>query len=287
MLKNKYPYFLIIPSFFYILLFFIFPMVWLFIVAFSSVDLRTWSFNFVGFKNFEAIIREEEFIPSLIRTILYGTYIAVGGSVIGLLLALLANQKLKGISIFRGVLIIPWSIPPVISGYLWAWMFDSNFGFLNRLLYSLRLINNYITFITKDAALMVVSMPVIWMQSSFTGLICLSALQGIPTEIYEASEIDGATSFKKFLHIIFPFIRPTWALTFLVNLMTGFIMFDIIYVMTAGGPGTSTLTLPILLYRLAFLMLRINPGAALAVTHLALILIVGTLYLLVLYKRRE
>jgi multiple sugar transport system permease protein len=287
MLKNKYPYFLIIPSFFYILLFFIFPMVWLFIVAFSSVDLRTWSFNFVGFKNFEAIIREEEFIPSLIRTILYGTYIAVGGSVIGLLLALLANQKLKGISIFRGVLIIPWSIPPVISGYLWAWMFDSNFGFLNRLLYSLRLINNYITFITKDAALMIVSMPVIWMQSSFTGLICLSALQGIPTEIYEASEIDGATSFKKFLHIIFPFIRPTWALTFLVNLMTGFIMFDIIYVMTAGGPGTSTLTLPILLYRLAFLMLRINPGAALAVTHLALILIVGTLYLLVLYKRRE
>jgi multiple sugar transport system permease protein len=287
MLKNKYPYFLIIPSFFYILLFFIFPIVWLFIVAFSSVDLRTWSFNFVGFKNFEALIREEEFIPSLIRTILYGTYIAVGGSVIGLLLALLANQKLKGISIFRGVLIIPWSIPPVISGYLWAWMFDSNFGFLNRLLYSLRLINNYITFITKDAALMIVSMPVIWMQSSFTGLICLSALQGIPTEIYEASEIDGATSFKKFLHIIFPFIRPTWALTFLVNLMTGFTMFDIIYVMTAGGPGTSTLTLPILLYRLAFLMLRINPGAALAVTHLALILIVGTLYLLVLYKRRE
>jgi len=287
MLKNKYPIFMIIPSFLYIVFFFIFPMVWLFVMAFSFIDLKSWSFRFAGFNNFAMIIKDEEFVPSLIRTILYGAYVSIGGSVIGLLLALLANQKIKGIGVFRAFLVIPWCIPPIISGYLWLWIFDANFGFLNRLLYTLQLIKRYIIFVTRENALIMSSIPAIWVQSSFTSLICLSALQGIPIDIYEASEIDGATSFKRFLYITFPFIRPIWALAFIINFTIGFIMFDIIYVMTAGGPGTSTLLLSILLYREAFLKLRIETGAALACIQLVVMLILCTLYLLLLYRRRE
>jgi ABC-type sugar transport system permease subunit len=209
----------------------------------------------------------------------------LGASTIGLAIALIMNSEFRCRNIVRSLLVIPWAIPWVVDGFLWAWILDANFGLLNGVLYQLGIIHSYMVFFSTDLALPLTALAAVWTQSSFTGLICLSGLQSIPQDMYDSASVDGADAARKFWHITFPWIRPTLGMSTLVNAMVGLTMFDLIFIMTSGGPGTATLLLPFLVFREFFIDLNIGVGAAFSLFLTVLVLCVSSVYMLLLYRR--
>lgn len=276
---------LCLPSFLSVVVLNIFPALWLIYIAFADVNLYQGITTFVGLGNFVSVARSEEFFSSVWLTVEYSILVVAGASVIGLLIALVLNTEFRGRGAIRSLLVIPWAIPWVVNGFLWSWILDANFGLLNGILYQLGLIKSYIVFFSPELSLPLTALAAVWIQSSFTGLICLSGLQAIPEDMYDSAEVDGAGTLQRFRHITVPWIRPTWGLATLLNAIVGLTMFDLIFIMTKGGPGTSTLLLPFLVFRQFFIALKIGEGAALSIILTLLVLCVSLVYMALLYRR--
>jgi len=282
---SMFGFLLCLPSFLSVFFLNIFPFLWVIYIAFTDVNIYKGTITFNGVENFATVAKSEEFFGSILLTVEYSVIVVLGASVLGLLIALVLNREFRGRSVLRSLLVVPWAIPWIVNGFLWSWIFDANFGLVNGILYQLGLIKSYLVFFSPELALLCAAIAAVWIQSSFTGLICLSGLQAIPQEMYESADIDGADILRKFRHITAPWIRSTWAMATLVNAIVGLTMFDIIYVMTKGGPGTSTLLLPFLIFRRFFIALAIGEGAALSMVLTALVLGVGLFYMILLYRR--
>jgi len=276
---------LCLPSFISVVVLNIFPFLWVIYIAFTDVNLYKGTITFTSLENFVAVERSEDFFNSAWLTVEYSVFVVLGASTIGLLIALVLNKEFKGRSLLRSLLVIPWAIPWIVNGFLWSWILDANFGLLNGMLFQVGLIKSYIVFFSPELALPLTALAAVWIQSSFTGLICLSGLQAIPEDMYESADIDGADVLQKFRHITAPWIRPTWGMATLMNAIVGLTMFDLIFVMTKGGPGTSTLLLPFLIFRQFFIALKIGEGAALSIILTLLVLSVGLFYMILLYRR--
>jgi len=276
---------LCLPSFLSVVVLNIFPFLWVIYIAFTDVNLYKGTITFTGLENFLSVAHSEDFLSSVWLTVEYSAYVVVGASVIGLLIALVLNNEFRGRSVVRSLLVIPWAIPWIVNGFLWSWILDANFGLVNGILFQVGLINGYIVFFSPELALPLTALAAAWIQSSFTGLMCLSGLQAIPHDMYDSADVDGADVLQKFRHITFPWIRPTWGMATLVNAIVGLTMFDLIFIMTKGGPGTSTLLLPFLVFRQFFIALKIGEGAALSLMLTLLVLSVSLFYMILLYRR--
>ncbi len=265
----------------------IFPSIWAVYLSFSRYDFNRNEPIFTGLQNFMKVAPTRTFLQSLDITLTYAAVVTVGSSLIGLALAIILDQHFKGRGVVRSLLVIPWAVPWAVSAFLWSSIFSSDFGVINGVLYSIGLIKDYIPFLSKDYAIYSVAVATIWNLSSFTGLICLAALQSVPQELYEAAEVDGANIIQRFRQVTLPWIRPLWALTIILNALTAITMFDLVFLMTGGGPGDATLLLSIQTFRTFFSELRIGEGAATAVLMTLVALVVGLIYLRVLYRRSE
>jgi multiple sugar transport system permease protein len=202
-------------------------------------------------------------------------------------MAIVANQEFRGREILRSLLVIPWATPWIVVGFLWGYILSGEFGLINGILRTLGIIHENIIFLSPEGAIFWTAVAAAWTQSSFTALLVLSGLQSIPDSLYEASEIDGAGIFQRFRHITLPWIQPIFNLCVLLNAMVGLTIFDIVFIMTRGGPGDRTLTLSILAYRTFFLGLDIGGGAAVSILLALLVLLVGIAYLTIFYRRME
>ena len=278
---------LITPAVVFVLGMCIFPAIWSVFLSLCRYDFRRGLPVFIGLGNYLKILKSPTFPKSLFVTLNYAVFTTLLSSLIGLGLALLFNQQFRGRSLIRGLLVIPWAVPWVVSAFLWASIFSSDFGILNAILYKLGIINDYVVFLSKDFAIYAVAIATSWNLSSLTAILCLAALQSIPESLYEAAAIDGATTLEIFKNITFPWVRPIWSLTIILNAFTAVTMFDMIYLMTAGGPGEATLTLPIYSFRTFFLEMRIGEGAAIANIASLLGLIVALIYFRIFYRRIE
>jgi ABC-type sugar transport system permease subunit len=280
--ERVYPYLSILPVFLVIALFTIYPVLYsLWISLHRYVLTQPKSHPFVGLRNFSETIGSYYFTNSIAVTGIYAVAAVLGVIAFGLLVALFLNTRVRTAGIVKILILLPWAIPAVTSGLLWKWLLNADFGALNGLLYSLGIINNYIPFLaTPELARVSLILAQIWKEGPLAAIFFLAGLQLIPKEIYETARIDGGGNWRIFWHITLPLLRPTLLVVLVYETMTAILTFDIIAVMTGGGPADATALISWFAYAEIFKNLNLGHGSALAFV-IALI----TLVLIILYLR--
>ena len=241
------------------LLFTAWPMIYSLYLSFQKWDFIGKQ-KFIGWDNYEKLFKDKVVIQSLKVTFIY-TFTSVPlGMVFALLLALLLNQQVKGLSIFRTLFYMPSLVSGVANAVLWIWMFNPEFGVLNNILGAVGIHGpNWIY--DKNWALPSLILMSLWSVGG-SMLIYLSGLQGIPTELYEAAEMDGANSFHRFVHVTLPMMTPVIFFNLVMNMIGAFQVFTEGYTMTEGGPSYATMFYVLYLYNNAFKNFKIGYASA-------------------------
>ena len=244
--------------------------------------------TFVGFGNYLALLREPIFWASIGRT-LYFTIVSVGLELIlGLAIAQLIHAHPPGWQFLRTSLIIPWAVPTIVNGTMWRWIYNADYGALNGLLYQLGLINKYIPWLTMpNVAMNLVILADIWHSVPFIALILQAALATLPADLEEAAAVDGATAWQYFWFIRMPLLRPAILVALIIRTVEAFRVFDIIYVITNGGPANGTVTISYLTYLEMFSFGHAGRGSALSFLISIFTLVLAFIYIRVLYRPQE
>jgi multiple sugar transport system permease protein len=283
--QEKIAYFCIFPSFFLVSAIIFFPVIKTFFNAFFALDLYGNIQHFAGFDNFKRLFKEDIFLRIFINT-LYWTFGMVAATiVISLFLALALNQKFFGRKVTRAVLLLPWAASLMISALLWRWLFNGDYGTVNRLLVDLLIIKESIywldapklSFPSMIFVGIIVSIP-------FDTITFLAGLQSIPQELYEASRVDGANRIKTLTKIILPLMKPVFFIVTTLEVIYTFNSFPIIWIMTRGNPANQTDIIITYLYKKAFLYQDFGIASALSVFIFLLLLLFSILYARILYR---
>lgn len=236
---------------------------------------------FVGLANYIEAAGDPRFWGAMLNTFIF-TFFSVGLELgLGLILALALNQAYRGRGLVRAAVLVPWAIPTVVAALLWQFMFDGEAGIVNAVLMDVGLMAEpFIWFIDSIWAWVPIVLADVWKMTPFVALLLLAGLQNIDASLYEAARIDGATAWQQFRHVTLPMLKPAILVALIFRTMDAFRVFDLIFVMTGGGPGTATE--PIALYTFYALLqnLRFGYGSALSV-----IVFLVTFGLAVLYIR--
>ncbi|MDK2950770.1 MAG: multiple sugar transport system permease protein [Kosmotogales bacterium] len=226
--------------------------------------------TFQGFTNYVKVLTDIDFYKSFLRTGIYTASAIIIKIILGILFALALNKKFRGIGIFRGIALIPWSIPPFVVALIWYGILDWS-GPINEILHSLNI--QTVDWFSYDTALITIIMINIWKGWPFFFMSVLSGLQAIPDQLYEAAEIDGAGVWKSFWKITLPSLKPVILTTTLLSTIWTFGEFETVYLTTAGGPGDATRTLPILIYETAFSKFKLPLGITQSILILPIFLV--------------
>lgn len=285
---NIYPYLLVAPAMLIIMCVVFIPVVNAIGMSFQSYDLRRpKDIAFIGLANYIEIFHDPLFWSSLWKTILWVVFGVGLQFVFGFILALLLNKSFKGRGIVRAVSLIPWVTPGVLIGLMWRWMYDGNYGVLNDILKKLHLITDNIPFLSQlDTAFPSVVVTIIWQGIPFFALMILAGLQGIPGELYEAADIDGATGFQKLFKITIPSIKNTIMITALLRVIWVANSVDVIFNMTEGGPAYSTQTLSVYIFNKAN-TLDMGYASAMAILLALVLCTVAIPYLIFTFKEED
>lgn len=280
-----WPYVLVAPAVIIILCVVFIPVINAIIMSFQNYDLRRpKEIGFNGLSNYKEAFMDPLFFSSLIRTILW-VVCGVGFQFLfGFILALLLNKEFTGRGVVRAVSMIPWVTPGVLIGLMWRWIYDGNFGVLNDLLLKFHISSHKIPFLSQvTTAFPSVIITIIWQGIPFFALMLLAALQGVPTEIYEAASIDGACSWKKLILITIPSIKNTIYVTALLRVIWVANSVDVIFNMTEGGPAYSTQTLSVYIFNKGN-ALNLGYASAMALLLAVLLLFAAVPYLKMNFK---
>lgn len=235
--------------------------------------------KFIGWGNFVAVFKDEVFWISLRHSIVWIVGVVGLQFLLGLAAALLLNESFWWRSVARSLVIVPWALPSVIIGLMWTWMYDFNVGVLNDMLMRLGVIATPIAWLARpDTALGAIMLALIWQGFPFFAVTLLAGLQTIPADLYEAAEIDGASRWQRFVNVTLPSISDVIATALLLRTIWVANSLDVILVMTGGGPGYATYTLPLYAFQRAYSGMEFGYGAALALVLTALLLAVVWLY---------
>jgi multiple sugar transport system permease protein len=222
--------------------------------------------QFVGLDNYSEVIFSPYFVDSLRATITLGFLAGPLTDVLALLVAWLLNEKFFGNTVLRAGMLLPWAIPASATGAIWKWMFLDSWGALNALLYTLGIIQQYISWLTTPPlAVGVVILAFVWSQMPLAAILLLAAVQAVPDDLYEAAAIDGAGPFGRFRHITLPGVGSTLLVVALYELLMGLTNFDIPYSLTHGGPGTATTVVSYFTWSEGFKTLNYGHGSALSI----------------------
>ena len=244
--------------------------------------------TFVGLDNYIALLSEPIFWATIGRTF-YFTVISVGIElVLGLAIAQLIHAHPPGWQFLRTSLIIPWAVPTIVNGTMWRWIYNGDYGALNGLLFQLGLIDKYIPWLTRpDMAMNLVILADIWHSVPFIALILQAALATLPPDLEEAASVDGATAFQYFWFIRLPLLRPAILVALIIRTVEAFRVFDIIYVITNGGPANGTVTISFLTYLEMFSFGHAGRGSALSFLISLFTLTLAFIYIRMLYRPEE
>lgn len=244
--------------------------------------------GYVGLDNYLYALTDPDFRAAIGRT-LYFTVISVAlEGVIGVLVALLLNQKFIGRNVLRVLVILPWALPTIVNAMMWRLNFNPDYGSINALLTQAGIIDGYRSWLgSPDSALNAVMLADVWKNYPLVTLLVLAAMQSIPEDLYEAARLDGAPSWRRFRAITFPAIVGALSVALVLRTIDAFKVFDIIYVMTRGGPVDSTKTLSFYVYQESFSYLRAGSGAAYAILMTLMCSVLIALYMAMLYRQRR
>lgn len=238
---------------------------------------------FVGFQNYRLLLTSERFWAAVRHTAVFTAGSVAAELLLGLALALLVHRQLAGRGVLRAAVLIPWALPTVVSSLLWGWIYHDRYGLANHLLLTLGAIGEPRVWL-GDPALAMASAIVadVWKTTPYVALIVLTGLQAVDPVVYEASSLDGASGLRAFRHVTLPLILPSLAVALMFRTLDAFRVFDLVYVLTRGGPGGATETLAVLAYQLLFQDLDFGRGAAMGILILAGGAVIGSGYLLAL-----
>jgi multiple sugar transport system permease protein len=230
-----------------------YPVVQTFVFSLSNIELPGFRLSFAGLKNFTRAFTKPGVATIVGNTVVWTICSTLLRLLLGLGSALLMNASVRGIGVLRIVALLPWTVPLIVSANSWRWMMQSDFGVINGTLNLLGLHQFALTWLASSkTALSSILVASTWAGYPFVMMMLLSALQGLPKELYEAARIDGASRFRLFRHITLPGIRPVLFVVLALEFISAINAFDMIFIMTGGGPGGSTETLGLFVYRLAF-----------------------------------
>lgn len=258
-------YLLILPTLIAVFAILIYPLAYSFMISFSSVTLRDLTYNFVGLKNYIKAFTDSRLGFALILTLQYVTVTLAFKLTLGMGGALILKENFGGRSLARSLVIIPWATPPIVAGLIWKWMFNSKVGILNFLLFRSGIISNYIPWLSsRNFALWGVSLADIWQGTPFFIIIILAGLQTIPDDLYEAADIDGAGSFRKFISITLPMVKFPIMVSIILGTIAAINQFDLFYIMTKGGPSNYTTVATFYDWQNAFKFYKLNYASAIS-----------------------
>jgi multiple sugar transport system permease protein len=265
------------------------PVISTFILSFLNAptginQVRT----FVGFANYIDMLKDQLFWETIGRT-LYFTVVSVGLELIlGLAIAQLIHSRPWGWQFLRISLIIPWAVPTIVNGAMWRWIYSADFGALNGLLMQLGLIKRYVPWLTlPNMAMNLVIVADIWHTMPFVALVLQAALATLPEDLDEAAAVDGANAWQRFWQIRLPLLRPAILVALIVRTVDAFRVFDIVYIITSGGPAYKTLTITYLTYLNSFAFGKQGTGAALSFLISTFTIIMALIYIRFLYRPEE
>ncbi len=272
------PYILLIPTFLIVILFIYYPAV----MTFKSSAYRVAPFGnrqiFVGFNNFQTLLTSGEYSQVVYTTAIFVTVTVVVGLIISLLIALLLNEKVPGIGIFRTLIFAPYAISPAVAGTLWAFLLSPAAGYISYIfLVVFKVQPQWLT--TYPLALISIMVATIWKNLGFNIIFFLAGIQSIPQSYYEAATIDGAGATKRLFNITIPLVSPiTFYLAIMNVIYTMFSVFGTIDIMTQGGPANSTTTMIYKLYRDGFVNYRTGFSSAESIILLIIMSVFTYLY---------
>ncbi|WP_196220187.1 carbohydrate ABC transporter permease [Terrilactibacillus tamarindi] len=293
MIKKIRPYVYLVPAFLVILCVTLAPILYSIFISFIDLTKNVhkldnpnlWSF--IGFTNYINVLKDSVFWSSLVRTIIF-TVVTVGFEfILGLAIALILNEKFRARGLVRGLMLIPWALPTIVNAVLWKWFYDADHGTITGLLARLGFTDGYSNILSHTTSALIAIMTAdIWKNTAFVALILLAALQSLPKDIYEAAKVDGVKPFQRLFSITIPLLAPAILVALIIRTMEAFKAFDIIYIMTGGGPGGGTQLLSFLAYQQSMVFGNFSYGAALAQIMSIFTMIFAVIYIRIFYKDR-
>jgi multiple sugar transport system permease protein len=245
--------------------------------------LEPGSHPFVGLANYRTLVMSPAFNATFVRTIVYTVVSVAVELAVGLGLALIVHRAFAGRGLVRAAILIPWAVPTVVSAMSWKTMFDPSSGFVDYLLGVFHLPGAHTTWLAHTwTAWTAVLVADAWKNTPFMAILLLAGLQVIPDDVYEAARVDGASTWQTFRKITLPLLTPALLVALIFRTLSAFLIFDVIYIMTGGGPGSSTETLSYVNWRAFLVDTNFGYGGAVSVSLVVMALVIAFVYLRVL-----
>lgn len=281
-------YFFILPAVIYMLTFIGYPIIYNWIISFQNVTAKTIASaarEFAGFSNYKAIFADVTFKKALVHTFIYTIGCLSIQFTLGFLFAIFFTKKFTLSKPIRGFIVISWMLPVTVTALVFKFMFAEGNGIINYILMSLHLIDKPVGWLLQgNTAMMGLIIANSWVGIPFNMLLLTTGLNNIPGDIYEAAAIDGATGIQKFLKITIPLLKSTIMSVLILGFVLTFKVFDLVYVMTGGGPVDATEVLSTYSYKLSFQLFHFGEGAAVANVLFVCLLMVALVYLRTISK---
>jgi multiple sugar transport system permease protein len=283
------PYLLILPSVILMSVIILVPLVRGILMSFNEVDIiNQGKMQFVGLKNYITLLDDPVFFTAIRNTMVWTLGVVFFQYVIGLSVALLLNEPIPLRGMFRGLVLVPWVVPSVVAALVWRWIYVPDYGILNHLLRLLYIIQDPLQWLSDSKLAMIAVIVVgVWKGIPFMAVVLLAGLQSIPKELYDAAEVDGASIIQRFRYVTIPNLRYLSTIVILLSIIWTFNSFDLVYVMTKGGPSNATHLLSTYAYLTAFTFIDFGYAAALSVVMLLVLLVFAMIFSRLLKRGSE
>lgn len=280
-MKKSTPYLLLVPALLFTVFVVAYPLVQNLINSFCDVSMIKGGKGWIGLRNYEQVFHDSVFWLAFRNTAIYAVVGTIVALLVGLAFALLLNLKLGKItSIAAFLYTIPWVISPVVAGFAWKWVLNDRFGIHNHWFASLGIVQVGTSWLgDPQTALICVMLARIWQFYPFAMIMFLAGLQAIPQEQYEAAAVDGATMIRRFFYITIPNLKSVSSVLLVLGVIWSFNDFNMVFVMTRGGPMNASMVLPVLVRELTFVHFDLGRGSALSIIIFVLLISLSYLYL--------
>jgi len=281
-------YLFLLPSLLILCVVGIYPLIQTLYLSFFDVSLTKQGSHFIGLENYKNLFNDIWFKVAYKNTWIFTAISVLMESLLGLVIALVLNKKFKGRGWVRACVLIPWAIPTVVSARMWEWIFNAEYGILNFLLVKTGIIDSNVNWLGETSTAMFAAIfSDVWKTTPFMALIILAGLQGISSSLYEAADIDGANKWRQFSYITFPLLIPSIMIAVLLRALDAFRVFDLIFVLTGGGPANSTEVLSSYAYKTTFSAGEVSSGAAMSSLMAVSVFVLAIVLLFLMNKASE
>ncbi|MCE5343621.1 MAG: sugar ABC transporter permease [Eubacteriales bacterium] len=289
--SDRIAYLFVAPALLYMLLLVGYPILYNIVLSVQNVTVKNINSGehiFVGLDNYIRLFQNGILSQSTVNTLVFTIACIIVQFLLGLLLALFLNRYFTAAKFVRGMMMMPWMIPMTVTALMFKFMFSTNVGIINQMLLALGLIVSPIDWLTSPVTAMIAVITAnVWVGIPFNMILLTVGLTTIPAELYESASIDGANGWKSFRHITLPLLKPTIESVLVLGFIYTFKVFDLVFVMTNGGPVNATQLLSTYSYKLSFSLFKYSDGAAVANVLFVILLIASLIYLKFTYADEE